>query len=126
METRADQIFDAFKVFHRANPEIWVLFQKYSLQIIDRGLKSYGSAAVFERIRWHISVETSGKVKLNNNFRAYYARMFAVKYPEYSHFFRNRKRISENKDAYKNDVQEWSISLPAQESILLKALEALC
>ena len=126
METRADQIFDAFKVFHRANPEIWVLFQKYSLQIIDRGLKSYGSAAVFERIRWHISVETSGKVKLNNNFRAYYARMFAVKYPEYSHFFRNRKRISENKDAYKNDIQEWVFTAPSHELNLSMELATLC
>ena len=126
METRADQIFDAFKVFHRANPEIWVLFQKYSLQIIDRGLKSYGSAAVFERIRWHISVETSGKVKLNNNFRAYYARMFAVKYPENAYFFRNRKRVSENKDAYKNDIQEWVFAAPWKELNLSRELATLC
>lgn len=94
--SRADQIFAAFKDFHRANPIVWQLFDRFAHDLIAKGFKNYSADGIFERIRWHVDVELAGtsQVKLNNNFRAYYARLFDAAHPEHVGFFRNRKRKS--------------------------------
>lgn len=52
-----------------------------------------------------MEIETSGEVKLNNNYRAYYARLFHVAHPEREGFFRNRERTSEKKSSHPDDKQ---------------------
>ena len=99
--TRADQIREAFEQYHSDNPQIWELFEKYTLATISRGHEHYGSSSVFERIRWHFAVDTKGpeakEVKINNNFKPYYARMFHTTHPQHDGFFRNRELNSERK-----------------------------
>ena len=98
--TRAEQIYNDFEQFNLQNPQVWELFEKYAMMIIQRGFSHYGAAAVFERIRWHVQIETIGQeFKLNNNFCAHYARKFDDKYPDYAGFFRCRRLVSENKNA---------------------------
>lgn len=108
-KTRADQIFEAFVEFFQANPSVWRLFKQFTFDAINAGRENYSSNAIFERIRWHVDIDinTPGELKLNNNFRAYYARLFHLAYPKHSGFFRNRKRTSENVDAYGDDIQEF-------------------
>lgn len=126
MKTRADQIFEAFKKFHTANPKIWELFVQFTMQSVLRGRTHYSVDAVFERIRWYVDVETVGDaVKLNNNFRAYYARMFHAKYPEYAGFFRTRIRVSEKEDAHPNDRQVFDFGPPLDERALQAELRHL-
>ena len=77
--------------WHKANPEVYELFKKFTWQVIGAGHKNYSSKAIFERIRWHTDVETGGDpFKINNNYTAYYARLFMVDHPEYDGFFRTR------------------------------------
>ena len=96
--TRADQIFERFKLFHFNNPIVWELFNKFAQELIANGFNRYSSDAIFHRIRWHMNVEikTKSKVKLNDHYTAYYARLFTVAHPEHEGFFRNRKRKSED------------------------------
>jgi hypothetical protein len=103
-ETRADQIYRRFKQFHVANPIIWKLFVRFSFEVVNSGREGYGAAAVFERLRWHLNIEIRGDetVKLNNDFRAYYARMFEAKYM--LGLFRMRKRRSAGVMAYGDDI----------------------
>lgn len=83
---------EGFDTYHRNNPQVWILFKKFTLQVIGAGYKHYGAAAIFQRIRWHINVETKADpFKVNNNFVPYYSRMFMVAYPEYNGFFRRRE-----------------------------------
>jgi hypothetical protein len=105
--SRADQIREAFLTFHRANPEVWRLFEHFTLEAASRGHQHYSASAVCERIRWHTDVETVGGegVKINNNFRAYYARMFHRRHPELPGFFRNRVRISTRQPEHTVDRQ---------------------
>ena len=78
-----------FREFHDKNPRVWVLLQRFTFEIINKGFKNYSVKAVFERIRWHTDVETSDpEFKLSNNHTAYYSRMFIDKYPEHEGFFR--------------------------------------
>jgi hypothetical protein len=83
---------DEFDKFHNENPNVWKLFVKFTFDVINTGRKNYSVNAVFERIRWHTDIETTSKpFKLSNNHRAYYARYFHEKYPEYDGFFRTKQ-----------------------------------
>jgi len=123
--TRADQIFAAFKRFHAENQIVWDLFAKYTMEIVRGGHKNFGAKAVFERIRWYTTLETTNRIKLNNNYTSYYARMFVAKFPQYAEFFRNRERISENSGPATVDIQEWSAAPPAGEDELMEELRNL-
>jgi hypothetical protein len=84
----------AFWDFHLQNPQIYELFHQFATQSAARkGRKHFGVAAVFERIRWSVMVETEGggEFKLNNNYRAYYARLWMRDNPQYQGFFRTRE-----------------------------------
>jgi hypothetical protein len=125
-KTRADQILEAFIRFHKKNPDIWTLFKKFTFKAIRVGREHYSANAIFELIRWHVDIETKGsEVKLSNNFRAYYARMFHAVYPEHGDFFRNRKRRSEDTAAYGTDVQVFVAEAPENEGALLAELARL-
>lgn len=88
--------------FHQANPKVWVLFQRFTLDRIELGLKHYSVNAVFERIRWETDqAPTDGQAqfKINNNHRPFYARRFMKKYPEHDGFFRLRQQTSKHEGA---------------------------
>lgn len=102
-ETRAAEIERHWAAFHARNPRVWELFQKYTWLVISAGHRHYSADAVLHRIRWHEMVETSAAgrlatgepLKINNNFSAYYARLFHQSFPEFDGFFRNRALVSE-------------------------------
>ena len=125
MTTRADQIFAAFKKFHAEHPEVWTMFKGYTYQVIEAGAAFYGAAAVFERMRWHYRIERNSALKLNNNFRAYYARMFEAVYPEHDGIFRSRVRKSEFLPPAADDLQEFVAPLATGEGSMLSELRKL-
>lgn len=82
---------ERFWKFHLDNPQVYILFEKFTLQLIARGFKHYSADAVMHRVRWETSVETTGDLwKINNDHTAYYSRRFMANHPEYSGFFRTR------------------------------------
>lgn len=99
--TRLDQIRDECIAFHRKHPEVWRMFEHYAHELIARGFKHYSANAIFERIRWRYDVageDGQSTFKLNNNFRALYARRFMAKYPKHAGFFRTREQTSAHDD----------------------------
>ena len=125
-ETRADQIRKAFREFHAANPEVWILFQEFTFKSIRAGRDHYSCNAIFERIRWHVDIDTRGDAaKLNNNYRPYYARMFTAKNPEYADFFRNRRLVSAAQSPHGIDIRFWPGQSPAGEEALMDELRRL-
>lgn len=87
-----------FERYHAENPNVYDLFVRYVKEVIAAGHKRYSANAIFERIRWHVMVETRGdKFKLNNNYRAFYARMFMERNPQFEGFFETRKQKSKEK-----------------------------
>ena len=83
---------DKFKKYHKENPHVYELFKKFAGVAIEKGHDKIASKLIFERIRWEVSIETVGdKFKLNNNYTAYYARMFMKDYPEHTGIFETRK-----------------------------------
>lgn len=81
-----------FLDFHESNPHVYELVELFTFQVIDSGYHHYSINSIFERIRWHTNIETNQTdFKLSNNHRAYYARHFMEKNPEYAGFFRTKK-----------------------------------
>ena len=97
-QSRLEEMRVQVSVFHRENHDVWSLFVHFTQELIKRGFQNYSVNAIFERIRWECdSVGGDGKstFKLNNNYRAFYARRFHKMYPQHEGFFRTRKQVSE-------------------------------
>ena len=88
---------DDFKEYHATNPDIFEAFEKYTFQAIDAGRKYLGSQVILERIRFYSMVEAKqDQFKINNNYAAFYSRMFEDKHPKFKGFFRKRRSVADN------------------------------
>lgn len=102
MTTRREQMRERCEEFHRAHPEIWAMFVKFTMDRISRGFENYSVRAIFHHIRWETARPTyrpGEEFKLNNNHAAFYSRRFHKAYPTHDGFFRTRKQTSEDRDA---------------------------
>ena len=80
-----------FWIFHFTNPHVYKLFCHFTRQAITRGYKRFSVSMVIERVRWETMVVTTDPdFKINNNHRAYYARLWMHDNPEYGEFFETR------------------------------------
>jgi len=68
---------ERFEEFHRANPSVYQELRRLALILKNRGHKRIGISMLFEQMRWQWYATTTDVTgfKLNNNYRAYYARM---------------------------------------------------
>lgn len=83
---------ERFEQYHRINPHIYAQFRYYTLKAIQSGYKNFGSQMIIERIRWQTGVVAKqSDFKINNDFAAFYSRMFMIEYPSYSTYFRTRQ-----------------------------------
>jgi hypothetical protein len=88
---------DKFEKFHEDNPHVYVSFCDFAHQAIRAGFTTLSSKFIFERMRWEAMVVTKGdKYVLNNNYTAFYARMFENDHIEFSDIFRNRRSVADS------------------------------
>ena len=81
----------SFRQFHADNPNVYQLLKRFAKEAIKAGYRHYSMYALFERVRWHMMIDTNGdSFKVNNNHRPYYARMFHRDHPEFDGFFHTR------------------------------------
>jgi len=89
---------EKFELYHRENPHILPLLVRFVNEAKASGREHYSINAIFERIRWHMDIETTGdEFKLNNNYRSRYVRLLEKEHPEYEGFFFKRALASERK-----------------------------
>ena len=96
--SRADEMRLECIAFHDRHPEVWQLFHQFAMEKVNLGFRHYGVSAVMERVRWETDAGGGRKepFKINNNFRAFYARRFNRMHPEISggEFFWIREQSS--------------------------------
>lgn len=94
---RDRSIQERFEDFHAANPRIYDLLVRFARDAKRAGRRQYGIAAIFERVRWHIYIETQrdDDFKLNNDYRSRYARMIMDREPDLAEFFELRELKTE-------------------------------
>lgn len=70
-------ISSQFDQFHTDNPQVYRILVRLARQWVKgTGRYKLGIGALYERARWEIAINTSDPdYKINNNFRAFYARL---------------------------------------------------
>lgn len=86
-----------FATYHSKNPHVYEMFKKFAFAAAAEKA-TYSADAVLHRMRWYTEIETRGdRFKINNNYAAYYARMFMKDFPQYRGFFRTRRLAVEER-----------------------------
>jgi hypothetical protein len=129
--TRQDEILANFARFHLANPSIWRLFQRFTLQLIRTGRERYSADALLHRIRWEIAIDAQDQsgLKINDHYSAWYARMFDQAYPKHRGFFERRRlksgvRPARGRGWSSGDIEP-DIDDPSAEAFLATLLECV-
>lgn len=85
-----------FLEFHFRNPHVWELIKRFALEAARSGRKRLGMQMIIERARWESAIVTTGSpFKLDNDFAAFYSRMFADHFPQYAGIFSFRKSAAD-------------------------------
>lgn len=85
-----EQRFDAF---HAANPHVYQELRRLALQLTRHGHRRIGIGMIYEVLRWQYILstkDTDNDFKLNNNYRAFYARLLMDTEPELAGVFETR------------------------------------
>jgi hypothetical protein len=83
-----------FREFHATNPEVFRRLVSLTFELKHRGHQKVGIGMLFEVLRWQHMMETVDRhsdFKLNNNYRAYYARLIMENYPTLDGIFEIRE-----------------------------------
>ncbi len=76
--------------YHKDNPHVYEMFKRFTFQA-TRIKNHYSADAILHRMRWFTEIETHGDIfKINNNYAAYYGRLFMKDFPQHKGFFRTR------------------------------------
>jgi len=103
---------ERFIEFHEAHPEIYEHYKKLADIAFSRGHTHFGIGNLTEVVRWDIRVKGGLDFKINNSFRAYYARMLAAEFPEYRDWFELRHSGADNPLFYDYLKQKFGIEDP--------------
>src|SRR4051812_33049156 len=81
-----------FSEYHAANPKVYEMLKRFALQMRNAGRTRLSINMLFERVRWETQLQTAGDTfKMNNNYRAYYARLLMESEPQLTGMFETRK-----------------------------------
>lgn len=94
---REDRIEREFKDFNQEHPEVYAQLVKLARTWQANGTAKLGIATLFEVLRWnsHLNPNHHGGYKLNNNYRALYARLIMDQEPDLKGIFELRERTAE-------------------------------
>ena len=81
-----------FEDFHGKNPHVYEALRRLSLDLVGVGNTHFGIAMVYETLRWQHAMRTTDRdFKLNNSYRAAYARMLMEREPRLQGVFDLRR-----------------------------------
>jgi hypothetical protein len=83
-----------YQEFAQQNPHVEHELVVMAFNLKNRGIETYGIAALWEVLRYSWLITTNdpnSQLKLNNNYKAFYARDIMKKYPDLDGFFTTRK-----------------------------------
>lgn len=102
-----EPIAERFAEFHAKSPEVYSTLVALARQWVAKtGRRRLGIATLFERARWELAISTSDPdFKLNNSYRAYYARLIMRAEPDLADLFATRESAAD----------AWFVGLAAKE-----------
>jgi hypothetical protein len=95
-----------FLAFHAEHPDVFEQFQRLTFQMVEHGRHHYSAEAICHALRWFADLSSSPEAdefKLNNNFAAFYGRLFCVTHPQHREFFRCKHSLADH--LYPNETR---------------------
>ena len=92
-----DRIESAFNDFHAEHPEVYSQLVRLAREWRSHGQRKLGIATLFEKLRWEWhtnNLQDATGYKLNNNYRALYARKIMAENPDLDGLFETRERTT--------------------------------
>ena len=87
-----DYLQSKFEDFDARHPEVYEAFKRAAHALRDAGRRRFGTAAIYEHLRWSTSVrDDKGPFKLDNSFRSRLARKLLGEDPSFEGFLEVRK-----------------------------------
>lgn len=104
-----DRIAVQFAQFHTAHPWVYARLKELALALKASGVQQYGISGLYETLRYETSIRAkdSEGFKLNNNYRALYARELARDEPALKDFFKFRLRKPRGTQTVAPEVDAW-------------------
>lgn len=86
-------IQERFEDWLKANHEHFLLIRDYAYDALRAGRPRYGIAAIIERVRWHVEIDTRGdeEFKINNDYRSRIVRKLIDEDPRFADLFEIRE-----------------------------------
>ena len=90
LEVPRNQREARFLKFHHNNPKVYQLWDQFTNEAINRGYNKIGARLICERIRWETSIHTDEDIKFNDNYIAYYARLWMKNNTQHKNLFKTK------------------------------------
>lgn len=89
---REATLLERAEAFDAANPAVYELLKQLALDLVHRGHDRIGIGMLFEVVRWQHAMRTSDDsgYKVNNSYRAFYARKLMDQEAELQGVFETR------------------------------------
>ena len=125
--TKADENFELFSEYHKANPEIYRMMRMFAYEQINSGKTKYSCQHILYRIKWDIDKRDYGDTdfKIPSYASPWYARKFIADHPQYGDFFTLRKMPTAKKSPDGDKQVSFSVEIPDVEEKYLNQLKAL-
>lgn len=91
---RFRSLADRFAIYHAQNPHVYLAFTRFAFEAITAGRTRLSAGLIAERIRWESMISGNDGFKINNDYRAFYARRFMADHPEHGGIFETRVQYS--------------------------------
>jgi hypothetical protein len=97
--TRYDEMYDAWKIFHKNNPKVYIVLCALIEEWWKAGQRKLGMSLLFGVLRWRMTIITKdpGGFKLNNNHMRFYVDLYEKHHQHRPGLFVKRKQPSKEK-----------------------------
>ena len=86
-----------FEKYHKENPEVFIGFTRLAIKMKQTGRSKYSHVSIIEALRWTSDLKGGKPFKINNDYKALYARLMIHHWPHFKDFFSLRKMKPEDR-----------------------------
>ena len=105
-KTRHEELELSFERFNNENPQLYEVFKKEVFTLMGNGRSRLSSGMILMLIRSDPTIRDSSgdKLRLNQNYSAFFAKKFLSDYPQHSKVFKVQKQPTKDRSPLKTKL----------------------
>jgi len=97
-------LLNKFEKYHKENPQVFLGFKRLAIKMKRAGHSKYSHVSIIEALRWSIDLKGGKPFKINNDFKALYARLMLHYWKNFDGFFSLRKMKQEDRRDSREEI----------------------